>query len=63
MTDRIELPRPLRLQLKGSALEAPIRLLADPVGEIVTDNKLPFFPDYTDHGAEHLDRVLHSAAE
>ena len=46
------------LLLQDSALQAPIRALADCVGEILADNKLPFFPDYTDHGMEHINRVL-----
>ncbi len=28
------------------------------MGEILADNKLPFFPDYTDHGTDHTNRVL-----
>lgn len=29
--------------------------------EWLKDSKLPFFPDYTDHGPKHLSKVLHTA--
>jgi hypothetical protein len=47
---KIEFPKPLKSLLEQSNLQAPIRILADRVGEILADNKLLFFPDYTDHG-------------
>ena len=28
------------------------------VAEILSDNKLPFFPNYTDHGLKHINRLL-----
>lgn len=57
---KIAFPKKLENLLQGSGLQAPIRLLADRVGEILADNKLPFFPDYTDHGVAHVQRVLES---
>lgn len=57
---KIEFPKPLKALLEESALQAPIRALADRVGEILTDNKLTFFPDYTDHGVDHINCVLKS---
>jgi hypothetical protein len=45
---KIEFPRPLKELLEDSNLQAPIRSLADRVGELLADNKLPFFPDYTE---------------
>ncbi len=60
---KIEFPKPLRLLLEDSDLQAPVRALADRVGEILVDNKLPFFPDYTDHGTDHINRVLQSQVE
>ena len=57
---KIEFPRPLKHLLEGSDLEAPVRDLADRVGEILSGNDLPFFPYYTDHGIEHINRVLKS---
>jgi molecular chaperone HtpG len=60
---KIEFPRPLRELLEDSDLQAPIRSFADRVGEILADNKLPFFPDYTDHGANHINALLKSEVE
>ncbi len=60
---KIEFPKPLKDLLVDSDLEAPLRSFADRVGEILADNKLPFFPDYTDHGTEHINRVLKSEVE
>jgi molecular chaperone HtpG len=60
---RIEFPTPLRQLLEDSDLQAPIRAFADRAGEILADNKLPFFPDYTDHGTDHINRVLQSEVE
>jgi hypothetical protein len=61
--DRIEFPQQLEDLLKGSSLYPAIRALADRVGEILEGSKLPFFPDYTDHGVEHVNRVLKSEVE
>jgi molecular chaperone HtpG len=61
--DRIVIPPRLAALLKDSLLDAPIRLFADRVAVILADNKLPFFPDYTDHGVDHVNRVLHSQME
>lgn len=63
MTQHIQFPSPLESLLRGSAWEAPIRQLADRVGQIVADNKLTFFPDYTDHGVAHINDVLKSEVE
>jgi molecular chaperone HtpG len=59
----IEFPEPLKELLEESNLQAPLRALADRVGEILADNKLPFFPDYTDHGVDHINRVLECEVE
>ena len=37
-----------------SAIDSSVAL----VGDILQLSKLPFFPDYTDHGVPHLNRVL-----
>lgn len=37
-----------------SAIDSSVAL----VGDILQLSKLPFFPDYTDHGAPHLNKVL-----
>jgi molecular chaperone HtpG len=60
---KIEFPKLLRELLEDSDLQAPIRVFADRVGEILADNKLPFFPDYTDHGIDHVNCVLKSEVE
>jgi molecular chaperone HtpG len=60
---RIEFPKQLKKLLDDSDFQAPLRALADRVGEILTDNKLPFFPDYTDHGVGHIRDVLKAEVE
>ncbi len=60
---KIEFPKPLKNLLEDSPLQAPIRAYADRAGEILADNKLPFFPDYTDHGTDHINQVLISEVE
>ena len=60
---KIEFPKPLKQLLVESDLQAPIRSLADRAGEILADNKLRFFPDYTDHGTDHINLVLKSQVE
>ncbi|NTW54651.1 MAG: hypothetical protein HGB15_07815 [Chlorobaculum sp.] len=60
---KIEFPSQLKALLEDSDLQAPIRALADRVGEILAGSVLPFFPDYTDHGVEHVNRVLKSEVE
>lgn len=55
---KLKLP-PLLLALLGdSALDGPVRSFADEIAPILTDNPTPFFPAYTDHGADHVERVL-----
>lgn len=56
-------PKPLQDILANSPLFAAIRAYADQAGHILTDNKLDFFPDYTDHGTEHINRVLAAEVE
>ncbi len=60
---KIEFPKLLKLLLEGSDLQAPVHALADQIGNILSDNKLPFFPDYTDHGIDHVNRVLQFEGE
>lgn len=59
----IEFPQPLQDLLKGTEIEGPIRVLADQVGVILDDNKLVFFPAYTDHGTKHINCVLKSMVD
>src|SRR4051794_393951 len=60
---KIDFPRVLNALLEDSAFLAPLRNLADRVGVLLFDNKLAFFPDYTDHGVSHITNVLKSMAE
>jgi molecular chaperone HtpG len=57
----VMIPLPLAELLAGSPHNTPVSQLADKVGDLVGDNKTPFFPAYTDHGVEHLERVLDAA--
>ncbi|MDO9105707.1 MAG: ATP-binding protein [Methylovulum sp.] len=59
----IEFPNPLKKLLEDSQLQPHIRDYANRVSEILADNKLPFFPDYTDHGVDHINQVLLSEVE
>lgn len=45
----------------GSRLEAPTLALADSVSTLLEDNDTPFFPAYTDHGVEHVSRVMRAS--
>ena len=54
----ITFPQPLENLLNGSDLQPDIRRYANLVGKILADNKLPFFPYYTDHGIDHINQVL-----
>src|SRR5882762_169594 len=45
---------------RGSEYASFVRWYADRTGEIVSDNKLPIFPNYADHGIEHINRLLES---
>lgn len=52
------IPEPLRQRLRGSPLEGVTLTVVDAFATILADNKTPFFPYYTDHGAEHVKRVM-----
>ena len=60
---KIDFPTHLENLLKESELQAPLRMLADRIGEILSGSELPFFPDYTDHGIDHINQVLKSEVE
>jgi hypothetical protein len=51
------IPRVL-LDKLDSATGAQVLRLSAAVAEILSDNKLPFFPNYTDHGVKHVSRLL-----
>jgi len=60
---KIEFPSLLKRLLEESDFHALVRALADQIGTILSDNKLPFFPDYTDHGIDHVNRVMQFEVE
>ncbi len=60
---RIEFPDRFESLLSKSPFEGPLRTYADRVAEIVGANHLEFFPAYTDHGVEHISRVMATAAD
>ncbi|MBX7167352.1 MAG: ATP-binding protein [Pirellulales bacterium] len=55
---RVVIPEQLESLLRGSDFSSPIHEYARQIGDILSDNKLQFFPDYTDHGLNHINRVL-----
>jgi molecular chaperone HtpG len=61
--DSTDLPRQLRELLEGSSFEAPTLAFLDAAAIVLADNKTPFFPAYTDHGSEHVKRVMAAAVE
>jgi len=54
------IPVELHDLLRGSDLESPTLAFAEKCEEILKDNKLPFFPAYTDHGSQHVQGVMES---
>jgi len=63
LTSKIIFPIQLEKLLEGSDLHAHIRAFADQVAIILADNQMPFFPDYTDHGLDHINHLLESEEE
>ena len=59
----IEIPQCLQDLLQGSDFDSAVRDLVERTSEILADNKLAFFPDYTDHGVEHISAVLQSEVD
>lgn len=54
----VPVPQQLLDVLAGSPLEGPIQDLRHNAGKLLQDNAMTFFPGYTDHGTEHVARVL-----
>lgn len=54
----VSIPQKLRALLEHAPCESPTLALADAVGTVLASNTLPFFPAYTDHGSEHVERLL-----
>lgn len=62
-TPLVEIPEVLTELLAQSILEGPVGILVAQISSILHDNKMPFFPAYTDHGTEHIAAVLSAIAE
>ena len=43
--------------LQGCEFAGPVSDCVHKVSTILSDNTLPFFPNYTDHGVQHVGRV------
>lgn len=54
------IPPKLRALILDSTLEGKTLLLAQECEQILEDNKLPFFPAYTNHGVAHVRGVMES---
>jgi hypothetical protein len=54
----VPIPNRLLELLAGSEYLAPVQAFNSAVAAILADNKMPFFPGYTDHGLEHVGRVI-----
>lgn len=55
------MPDRLRSLLEQSELRKHIEALTEAMLPILARNEMPFFPDYTDHGVQHVGDVLTSA--
>ena len=55
---KLEIPPPFRQLLEAHELDDVLRPLVSESSKILGHNKLYFFPDYTDHGIEHVEQVL-----
>jgi molecular chaperone HtpG len=60
----LKLPPRLAKKLMSDELEyGRVRMFVDKFEVILRDNKLEFFPEYTDHGIDHITDVLNAAEE
>jgi hypothetical protein len=59
----INIPERLEELLKNSEFSGPVNTFVSIVTKILDDNKLPFFPGYTDHGRQHVESVLKTEVE
>jgi hypothetical protein len=53
----VHIPEELGAKI-GSKKAPAVMGLNNSVSDILADNKLPFFPNYTDHGLKHINRIL-----
>jgi len=59
----LRIPDRLRELLADSPFESATLRLRDAADQLLSDDELPFFPAYTDHGREHVERTLQAAEE
>lgn len=64
LMSRIQLPEFFRERLQGSGFDGPVNVAIDRCSEFYGDptRGLPLFPEYTDHGVSHVQRVLDATA-
>ena len=62
MTLAVHIPERLLCLLVGHELRGPVETLNHWVSQILADNKVPFFPAYTDHGTGHITALLETAS-
>jgi molecular chaperone HtpG len=55
------IPRRLRALIEGAETVGPILEFAECCGGILADNKMPFFPAYTDHGISHVGSIFEAS--
>jgi hypothetical protein len=58
----IDIPVKFKDLLIDSEYSGPVITFVSSVTQILDDNKLPFFPGYTDHGRKHVEGVLKTIA-
>jgi len=60
---RIAIPHPINALLsEDQELEGSVKLAVAQFARVVSDNKLVFFGEYTDHGPDHIQQVLEAAS-
>ena len=62
MPAKITLPALLEDKLKGSTHEPAVRKALQDFGNWFDESKQTFFPDYTNHGIQHIEQVLETVA-
>ena len=63
MPGTLNIPKQFSDLLNGSDFAGPVYDFATKTSTILSDNKLPFFPNYTDHGVQHVERVLETISQ
>ena len=58
MNPRVAIPKTLKEKLEDSTEVHAVGHFNAKVSEVLNDNKTVFFPNYTDHGVKHIDRLL-----